>query len=108
VRRLGDGECWKGWFERWRACLEASVSVRVRGAAGHGNADRYSFKHTLVCDGDTRRLLLLLLEILKLVDLVRGLFVGMNPAITELVTDQKVCKHSIHKLTSSMPRRLSP
>lgn len=49
----------------------------------------------------------LLLEILELVDLIRGLFVGMNSAITRLANDRKACNHSTQLLTSSMPRRLS-
>jgi hypothetical protein len=66
----------------------------------------HTHTHTLVCDGATRQLLLLL-EFLKLVDLICGLFVGMDSAITKLVNDRKLCKHSIQALTSSMPRRLS-
>ena len=60
--------------------------------------------HTLVCDGATERLLLL--EILKLVDLIRGLFVGMDSAITRLANDRKKSNHSIELLTSLMPRQL--
>jgi hypothetical protein len=38
---------------------------------------------------------LMLLEVLELVDFVRGLFVGMDSAITRLANGLKTCKHCL-------------
>jgi hypothetical protein len=72
-------------LDKWKAFWEMSVSKETPQSEKETLVVIHS--HTWLCDGATRRLLLL--EIFELVDLVRGLFVWMDPAVIGLVDGLK-------------------